>query len=132
MNLSVYFKPVHEYYLRKIDRHYFYKFNNSNTIYIGNLSYYTCEEQIYEFFRNIGEIKRIIIGLHRFTKTPCGFCFLEFYNFKDAKYAFKYAFGYRIDNRILLIDPDTGFLNGRQFGKGSKGGQIREENTHMN
>lgn len=78
----------------------------SSTVYVGNLSFYTtgqspppplppchgavsisirllnsrfpiAEEQIYELFSHVGDIKRIIMGLDRNTKTPCGFCFVE-------------------------------------------------------
>lgn len=47
------------------------------TLYVGNLSFFTTEEQIYELFGKCGEIKRIIMGLDRNQKTPCGFCFVE-------------------------------------------------------
>jgi RNA recognition motif-containing protein len=50
----------------------------STTLYVGNLSFYTTEEQIYELFSKVGEVKRIIMGLDRFKKTPCGFCFVEY------------------------------------------------------
>ncbi len=46
-------------------------------MYVGNLSFYTTEEQIHELFSKAGEVKRIIMGLDRFKKTPCGFCFVE-------------------------------------------------------
>ena len=49
----------------------------SSTLYVGNLSFYTTEEQIYELFSKCGDIKRIIMGLDRNKKTPCGFCFVE-------------------------------------------------------
>jgi nuclear cap-binding protein subunit 2 len=51
--------------------------NASTTLYVGNLSFYTTEEQIYELFSKAGDIKRIIMGLDRNQKTPCGFCFVE-------------------------------------------------------
>lgn len=53
------------------------------TLYLGNLSFYTTEEQIYEVFHRAaavssgGGIKRIIMGLDRNQKTPCGFAFVE-------------------------------------------------------
>lgn len=50
----------------------------SCTLYIGNMSYYTTEEQIYELFSRCGDIKRIVMGLDKFKKTPCGFCFVEY------------------------------------------------------
>lgn len=49
----------------------------SATVYIGNLAFFTTEEQIWELFSKIGEIKRIIMGLDSVKKTPCGFCFVE-------------------------------------------------------
>jgi RNA recognition motif-containing protein len=48
----------------------------STTVYIGNMSFYTTEEQAYELFSRAGEIKKIIMGLDKNSKTPCGFCFV--------------------------------------------------------
>jgi hypothetical protein len=49
----------------------------STTLYVGNLSFYTTEEQIHEYFRRCGPVKRVIMGLNKNDKTPCGFCFVE-------------------------------------------------------
>ena len=54
------------------------KINESATLYVGNLSFYTAEEQIHSLFSKCGQIKRIIMGLDRNQKTPCGFCFVEY------------------------------------------------------
>ncbi|KAL8199277.1 UNVERIFIED_CONTAM: Nuclear cap-binding protein subunit 2 [Gekko kuhli] len=51
---------------------------NSTTLYVGNLSFYTTEEQIHELFSKCGDVKRIVMGLDRVKKTPCGFCFVEY------------------------------------------------------
>nr|AUW30722.1 putative nuclear cap binding protein subunit 2 [Cladonia uncialis subsp. uncialis] len=80
------------------------------TLYVGNLSFYTTEEQIHELFAKCGEIKRLVMGLDRFHKTPCGFCFVEYYNHQDA---------------LDYLDP--GFQEGRQYGRGKSGGQVRDE-----
>jgi len=50
----------------------------TSTVYVGNLSFYTSEEQIYELFSKCGDVKRIIMGLDKYKKTPCGFCFVEY------------------------------------------------------
>lgn len=65
---------------------------NSTTLYIGNLSFYTTEEQIYELFGRSGDIKRVVMGLDKFKKTPCGFCFVEYYarSVSTLKYNFKF------------------------------------------
>ncbi|PIK51491.1 putative nuclear cap-binding protein subunit 2-like [Apostichopus japonicus] len=93
----------------------------SSTLYIGNLSFFTTEEQIHELFSKCGDIKRIIMGLDKVKKTPCGFCFLEFYRREDAKHALMYISGTRLDDRIIRGDWDAGFVEGRQYGRGRSG-----------
>lgn len=99
----------------------------STTLYVGNLSFFTTEEQIYELFSKAGEIKRIIMGLDRNKKTPCGFCFLEYYTREDAEDCVKYVNGTKLDDRVIRVDWDTGFTPARQFGRGASGGQVRDE-----
>ncbi|KAL1915894.1 uncharacterized protein VTP21DRAFT_6282 [Calcarisporiella thermophila] len=100
---------------------------STTTLYVGNLSFYTTEEQIYELFSKAGEIKRIIMGLDKFSKTPCGFCFVEYYLHEDALNCMKYVNGTKLDERIIRTDLDPGFKEGRQFGRGRSGGQVRDE-----
>ncbi|KAF9569242.1 nuclear cap binding complex subunit [Mortierella alpina] len=100
---------------------------NSTTLYVGNLSFYTTEEQIYELFSKCGEIKRIIMGLDRNQKTPCGFCFVEYYHNADALDCMKYINSSKLDERIVRSDLDHGYREGRQFGRGRSGGQVRDE-----
>ncbi|GAV74059.1 RRM_1 domain-containing protein [Cephalotus follicularis] len=99
----------------------------STTIYIGNMSFYTTEEQVYELFSRAGEIKKIIMGLDKNTKTPCGFCFVLFYSREDTEYAVKYISGTILDDRPIRVDFDWGFQEGRQWGRGRSGGQVRDE-----
>lgn len=63
-----------------------------------------------------GEIKRLVMGLNRNDKTPCGFCFVEYYNHQDALDCMKYIGGTKLDERIIRTDLDPGFLEGRQYG----------------
>ncbi|KAK4238578.1 hypothetical protein C8A03DRAFT_43695 [Achaetomium macrosporum] len=100
---------------------------NATTLYVGNLSFYTTEEQVYELFSKCGEIKRLVMGLDRFTKTPCGFCFVEYYTHQDALDCMKYIGGTKLDERIIRTDLDPGFTEGRQYGRGKSGGQVRDE-----
>ena len=82
------------------------RLETSTTLYVGNMSFFTTEEQIYELFSKAGDVKRIIMGLDRYKKTPCGFCFVEYYFREGAENAVryrlhcrlqKYCFGYTID-----------------------------------
>ncbi|KZT09471.1 RNA-binding domain-containing protein [Laetiporus sulphureus 93-53] len=105
----------------------------STTLYIGNLSFYTTEEQIYELFSKCtspeegGGIKRVIMGLDRNTRTPCGFCFVEYYSHAEALACLRYVSGTKLDERIIRCDLDLGYREGRQFGRGKSGGQVRDE-----
>jgi nuclear cap-binding protein subunit 2 len=56
------------------------------------------------------------MGLDRFQKTPCGFCFVEYYNHQDALDCMKYIGGTKLDERIIRTDLDEGFIEGRQYG----------------
>ncbi|CAK5122865.1 unnamed protein product [Meloidogyne enterolobii] len=100
--------------------------SQSTTLYIGNLSYFTSEEQVWELFRRTGDIRRVIMGLDRFQKTPCGFCFVEYYTRADAEDALRYVNGTRLDDRVIRCDWDAGFKEGRQYGRGKHGGQYRQ------
>jgi hypothetical protein len=57
----------------------------SCTLYVGNLSFghpvygSTTEEQLYDLFGRCGDVKRVVMGLDRNTREPCGFAFVEFY-----------------------------------------------------
>ncbi|KAG8954635.1 nuclear cap binding complex subunit [Tulasnella sp. 424] len=105
----------------------------SATLYVGNLSFYTTEEQIYELFSKCaspeegGGLKRIIMGLDRNTRTPCGFCFVEYYTHAEALACLRYISGTKLDERIVRCDLDLGYKEGRQFGRGKSGGQVRDE-----
>ncbi|XP_065876644.1 nuclear cap-binding protein subunit 2 [Euphorbia lathyris] len=99
----------------------------STTVYIGNMSFYTTEEQIYELFSRAGEIKKIIMGLDKNSKTPCGFCFVLYYSREDTEDAVKYISGTILDDRPIRVDFDWGFQEGRQWGRGRSGGQVRDE-----
>ena len=86
-------------------------------------------------------MKRIIMGLDRHTRsvdslymsaypdhairTPCGFCFVEFYTHAEALASMRYIGGTKLDERIIRCDLDLGYRDGRQFGRGKSGGQVR-------
>lgn len=74
-----------------------------------------------------GGIKRIIMGLDRNNKTPCGFAFVEYYLHSEAVSCMRYISGTKLDERIIRCDLDPGYKEGRQFGRGKSGGQVRDE-----
>jgi len=103
------------------------KLEQSATVYVGNLSCYTNEYQLYELFSRCGSIRRIIMGLDKIKKTPCGFCFIEYDHRDSARKSINFLNRTHLDGREIQIDIDAGFEEGRQFGRGAHGGQISDE-----
>nr|CDJ87529.1 unnamed protein product [Haemonchus contortus] len=99
----------------------------STTLYVGNLSFYTTEDQIFELFTRAGDVRRVIMGLDRYRKTPCGFCFVVYYTRDEAENAVRFLNRTTLDGRIIRVDFDAGFKEGRQYGRGKHGGQVRDE-----
>lgn len=97
------------------------------TVYVGNLTHFTTEEQIHELFSKCGTIDRIIMGLDRNKLTPCGFCFVVYKQEEGSLNAMKFLKGTFLDGQSLEIDLDPGFQEGRQFGRGIYGGQAALE-----
>lgn len=69
----------------------------------------------------------MVVGLDRIKKTPCGFCFVEYTTRESARNAMRYVNGTKLDDRQIRTDWDTGFEEGRQFGRSRSGGQVRDE-----
>ncbi|GMF51068.1 unnamed protein product [Phytophthora fragariaefolia] len=99
----------------------------SSTLYVGNLSFFTSEAQIYELFSRVGHVRRVIMGLDRFKKTPCGFCFVEYSSHAEAEACAQFLSETKLDNRVVRCEMDGGFREGRQFGRGLSGGQVRDD-----
>lgn len=97
------------------------------TVYVGNLSHFTTEEQIHELFLKCGAIDRIIMGLDRNKLTPCGFCFVIYRTEQGSLNAMKFLQSTVLDSQDITIDLDPGFREGRQFGRGRHGGQAGAE-----
>jgi hypothetical protein len=56
-------------------------------------------------------------------RTPCGFCFVEYYLHEEALACMRYVSGSKLDERIIRCDLDLGYKEGRQFGRGKSCGQ---------
>jgi nuclear cap-binding protein subunit 2 len=64
------------------------------------------------------------MGLDRFQKTPCGFCFVEYVTHEQACDSMRFISGTKLDERLIRTDLDPGFKEGRQYGRGRSGGQV--------
>lgn len=106
-----------------------HQLSTTRTLYVGNLSFFTTEEQMFELFGRIGHLHRLIIGLNKLDKTPCGFAFLEYDTHEDARSCQRFmSSNCSIDERVFRSDLDPGFEEGRQYGRSRKsGGQRRDD-----
>ncbi|KAK8797276.1 hypothetical protein WA158_004484 [Blastocystis sp. Blastoise] len=98
----------------------------ASTVYVGNLSFKTKEQQIFFYFSTVGSIKKIIMGLDRLQKTPCGFCFVVYNSSDEAQKAADYLDNTLLDNRTIKVERDWGFSEGRQYGRSKSGMQKRD------
>ena len=67
------------------------------------------------------------LGLDRFKKIPCGFAFVEFHHRIDALSAVANLTGTKLDGRLIRVELDAGFKPGREYGRGTSGGQVRDD-----
>lgn len=98
----------------------------STTVYIGNLSFMTTEDQIYKHFSQAGLIRRVIMGTNRKTLQACGFAFVQYYHHQSALNAKAFLHKSVLDGRNIKVDIDRGYAPERCFGKAESGGQIRD------
>lgn len=54
------------------------------------------------------------MGLDKLNKTPCGFCFVDYYNRADAENAMRFLNGTILDDNTIHTEWDVGFREGRQ------------------
>jgi nuclear cap-binding protein subunit 2 len=108
----------------------------SSTVYVGNLSFTTRSHHVQQHFTRLLSpsmgnthciVKNVILGLDRIKKTPCGFCFVEFWSRSDAVRSVSIVSGTHLDSNIIRVELDAGFIPGRQFGRGPSGGQVRDD-----
>ena len=99
----------------------------SSTVYVGNVSFYTTERQLLDFFAACGPISNLHIGLNSVSYHPCGFCFVEYAKRSDAALAINTLNRSVMDGQVIRVDWDWGFEPRRQFGRGRTGGQVRDD-----
>lgn len=100
---------------------------NSSTLYVGNLAFSTRVSHLKGLFSSIGPVRAIHMGLDRNLKTVCGFAFVEYVRREHALSAIAYLSGTKLDEKVIRVELDAGFKPGRQYGRGKRGGQVRDD-----
>ncbi|CBZ51106.1 putative nuclear cap-binding protein [Neospora caninum Liverpool] len=105
------------------------KVARSCVVYVGNLNFSTTEDELYEVFSHAGLVRRVVMGLNRQTRSPCGFAFVEYFRPRSAQVAIAVLNGCNCDGRVIRVDADSGEdIDGdRKYGRGFTGRQWRDE-----
>lgn len=101
--------------------------SKSSTVYVGNVAFTARTQHVTALFEQVGPIEKINLGLDRFKKSPCGFCFVEFVHREDALSAIRCLSGIMLNGKPVRVELDAGFKPGRQYGRGVTGGQVRDD-----
>jgi RNA recognition motif-containing protein len=94
-------------------------------IFVGNLSYQTTQDELFNAFAAYGNVERVSIVTDRDSGQPRGFAFVEMTEARDAETAISQLNGAELNGRALNVNearPKTeGGGGGRGFGGGGGG-----------
>lgn len=97
-----------------------------NKVFVGSLSWNTREEDLRDFFSQIGEIQEVKIVTDRETGRARGFGFVTFTNPEDANTAVERLDGSELDGRTLKVNmAQERRRDGAGGGSGSRSGGAR-------
>lgn len=96
-------------------------------IFVGNLSYGTTHDELFDVFAEFGQVERVSIMTDRETGQSRGFAFVEMYDREEAERAIEQLNGYELNGRALNVNesrpkPQGGGGFKSRGGKGHKGG----------
>jgi RNA recognition motif-containing protein len=95
------------------------------SIYVGNLSYSTVEQDLEQVFGQYGQVDRVQIIRDRDTGQPRGFAFVEMSNDNEASSAVNALNGTDLHGRTLTVNearPRESFGGGGGGGRPGGGG----------
>ena len=89
-----------------------------NTVFVGNLSYQTTEDDLRDFFKSCGEVKDVRLAKDHMDGRPKGFAHVEFMSSDDVSQALKLS-GEDLNGRDVKVDyavrkQESGGFRGRR------------------
>jgi RNA recognition motif-containing protein len=99
-------------------------------IFVGNLSYSTTQDDLYDVFARYGSVERVNVVTDRDTGQPRGFAFVEMTDGAEAGSAIAELNGAELNGRALNVNearpkPTGGNSYGNRGGRGHGGGRSR-------
>jgi RNA recognition motif-containing protein len=97
-------------------------------LYVGNLSYSTTQDSLYEAFGAHGAVEEVAVITDRETGRPRGFAFVSMNNDQEARAAIEALNGAELDGRTITVNEarpkmDRGGGGGGRGGYGGGGGR---------
>lgn len=98
------------------------------TLFVGNLSFSSTEDGLWEVFGAYGDVKSVRLPTDRETGRPKGFGYVEFTDIEAAKKAYEGLAGTEIEGRAIRLDysqpRDNGGSGGGFNARGGGGGRV--------
>jgi RNA recognition motif-containing protein len=96
-------------------------------LYVGNLSYSTTQDTLYNAFGEHGNVDEVAVITDRETGRPRGFAFVSMTNDQEARAAIEALNGAEVDGRTITVNEarpktDRGGGGGGGYGGGRGGG----------
>lgn len=96
-----------------------------NTVFVGNLSYQTTEDDLRDFFKECGDVKDVRLAKDHMDGRPKGFAHVEFMSSEDVSQALKLS-GESLNGRDVKVDyavrkQDSGFRGRRGYDQPRRG-----------
>ncbi len=97
------------------------------SIFVGNLSYQTTQDELHAAFAAYGAVERVNIVTDRDSGQPRGFAFVEMTERRDAETAISQLNGAELNGRAMNVNearpkPTGGGGGGGGFGNRPRGG----------
>jgi cold-inducible RNA-binding protein len=99
-------------------------------IFVGNLSYQTTQDELYNAFAQYGGVERVNIVTDRDTGQPRGFAFVEMTEQRDAETAISQLNGAELNGRAMNVNearpkasPGSGGYGANRGGGGAGRGR---------
>jgi cold-inducible RNA-binding protein len=77
---------------------------NPTRLFVGNLSYQTVENDLQDYFSQVGAVTSVNLMLDKFTGKSRGFAFVEFANLAEAEKAVEDFHGKEFHGRALTVN----------------------------
>jgi RNA recognition motif-containing protein len=91
-------------------------------LYVGNLSYQTNQDTLYDAFGAHGKVDEVAVVMDRETGRPRGFAFVSMNNDQEARAAIEALNGADVDGRTITVNEARPKENNRGGGGGYGGG----------